>query len=237
MNSDTKLFYTNEELPQRSEAWLEWRSTCVGGSDVGKVLGLLDKYEKPHTLWKRKLGMLEPIKQNAAMRRGAEMEDEAARIIRVYLKEYGIDNAKIEPIVAKHPKYDYIGVSFDGVDEDFITEIKCPAHVNSFKSVLSKGIPNYYYAQVQLQLMVANAIWGIDKGYFCSYFPDGLYHTGEGYEEEFHILKIIKIDHDPKYCAAMRKVVEKFWSNIQTETWDDEEYTAVLEEFYADRNN
>lgn len=230
-----KLFYTEKELPQRSEKWLKVRDTCLGGSDVGCVLGLTDKYEKAHTLWKRKTKRLKPKTSNKAMTRGAEMEGEAADAIIKYLKtEEGIKNPKITPYFAKHPDYDFIGVSFDGVDikNGFITEIKCPSTPWMFRSVFENGIQDYYYPQVQLQLFVANKIWGIKKAFFCSYYPDGAYILNmHEFKEYLKTLAVIDIDYDEAYCMEMLKVVDGFWSTVEQDEWDADKYSQLVEEF------
>lgn len=230
-----KLFYTEKELPQRSENWLKERESCIGGSDLASVLGLMDKYTKPQTLWKRKTGKLAPKKSNAAMERGTSMEGEASKVIIKHLKEVeGIKNPKITPLFAKHPEYEWLGVSFDGVDikNKFITEIKCPQNSWNFKSVFENGIQDYYYPQVQLQLAVAHAIWGIDKAYFCSYFPDGAYiYDNIDFIERFKQLAVIDVDYDPAYFEEVVKVAKLFWDSVETKAWDKKTYENALKEF------
>jgi putative phage-type endonuclease len=125
-----QYIYTEEELPQRSVEWLDLRKASldgkprVGGSDVATLLGLMTKYEKPVTLWKRKTGKLKPKTNNSWMSRGQEMEDEAREAVKQYYTEVeGIKNPEIIPYFAIHSKYQEIAVSFDGVDltNKFIT--------------------------------------------------------------------------------------------------------------------
>lgn len=231
----TKLYYTEKELPQRSDKWLKVRDTCIGGSDVGCVLGLTDKYEKAQVLWKRKTKRLKPKSSNKAMTRGAEMEGEAAAAIIEHLKaNEGIKRPKITPYFAKHPDYPFIGISFDGVDvkNKFITEIKCPSTAWMFRSVFTDGIQDYYYPQVQLQLFVANKIWGIDKAYFCSYYPDGAYILNmTNFMEYRKTLAVIDIDYDENYCMQMVSVIEKFWKFVKEDRWDQEDYLQTIGRF------
>jgi putative phage-type endonuclease len=229
-----KLIYTEEELPQRSQEWLDIRKNVIGGSEIATILGLLQKYSKPVSVWKHKTGKTKK-KENPKMTRGAEMEDEAAEIIKQYLTEHEeIHNPAVTKLFAIHPDHRYIGVSFDGVDLDnkFITEIKCPGYVWNFKSVFSDGIQDYYYPQVQLQLMVANAHWGIDKAYFCSYYPDGAYILSPlEFKEYLKKLAVIDIDYDPQYCECLAQVAKKYYKFVEYDYWNEEEYQSIIKEF------
>ncbi len=230
-----KLFYTNEELPQRSEEWLKVRESCVGGSDVASLLGLAMKFETPKDLWERKTGRRKPKESNAAMERGAELEDEAKTRIVTELREYeNISNPNIPSIFAKDPMFDYIGVSFDGVDIDnrYIVEIKCPSYVWNFRSVFENGIQDYYYPQVQLQLFVANAIWGIELAYFCSYFPDKAHILNKlEFKEELKDLCMIPIIYDEDFCMGMLDMIQIFWKFKTEDFWDARAYSKALKHF------
>lgn len=230
-----KHIFTEKELPQRSQKWLEERKKVVGGSDVAAILGVMDKYEKPKTRWKRETGRLKPKAENDAMRRGSELEDEAKKVIIKHLKTVeGIKNPKLEMFFAKHPDFPMVGVSFDGVDikNKYIVEIKCPKFSSVFKSVFENGIQDYYYPQVQLQLAVANALWGITKAYFCSYYPDGAYiYNHFDFIEKKKTLAVIDIDYDPKYFKEMMKVVKLYRKNVENDEFDDEKYKKAVENF------
>lgn len=230
-----KLYYTEKELPQRSSKWLKIREGCIGASDVAEILYINDKFHNPYKLWQRKTKKIPPKKSNPAMLRGAELEPEALKAIKKELKDnFGVKRPKIEQFFAKHPEFPYIGVSFDGVDvkNAYIVEIKCPNNVWNFRTVFENGIQEYYYPQVQLQLYVANAIWGINKAYFCSYFPDGAYILNRfEYKEYFKQLVIVDVDLDLKYCEEMRKVIKKFYDCMTYDAWDSEKYEEILKEF------
>lgn len=230
-----KLIYSEKELPQKSQEWLDIRKTCIGGSDVATVLGKLAKYENPKNLFLRRTGQLKPKPMNAAMLRGAELEKESHKPIKAELrKTYGIKGPKIEPCFALHPEYPYIGISFDGVDlkNKFITEIKCPSKPWKLREVFTDGIPDYYYPQVQLQLAVANAHWGITKAYFCSWYPEGVgVIDWSTYTETTQTLAIIDIDYDENYCNEMIKIAKKYFNYIESGKFNDKEYKKLVEEF------
>lgn len=232
-----KLFYTEAELPQRAGAWLEMRKTCIGGSDIASILGISKKIDTPIKLWKRKTGRLAPKVVNEAMTRGAEMEDEAKTVIQKYLIENeGIEDPKMDGYFAKHPDYDFLGVSYDGVDIEnkFITELKCPNFSSVFKSVLMDGIQDYYYPQVQLQLFISNSIWDIDKAYYCSYYPNGTYLLDmKTFHEDYVDLAVLDVEYDAEFCEEMVKVAKVFWNNVQEDTWDKAEYQETLKKFHG----
>lgn len=231
----SKTVYTEKELPQRSEEWLKVREGCIGASDVAEILHVNDKYHDPYKLWQRKTKKRAPKKVNEAMLRGAKLEPEAMKAVKKELKEqYGIKRANPIPLFAFHPDFNYIGVSFDGVDKknNYIVELKCPSTVWNFRSVFEDGIQDYYYPQVQLQLYVANAIWGITKAYFCSYYPSGSYiFSPTEYKEYFKTLAVIDIDYDEAYCQEMNKVVKNFYDACQYDFWDGDKYKEILENF------
>jgi len=235
-----KLVYTEEELPQRSEEWLEMRKTCVGGSDMATILGLTPKFGSPYTLWKRKTGRLAPKKANAATERGNLMEKEAIPPILEELQSvYDIKNPKLEQFFAKHPEFDYMGISFDGVDIEnkYVVEIKCPKYSWNFKTVWENGVQDYYYPQLQAEIYVANAIWGINKAFYCSYFPDGAYILDNTeYTEHFKTLCVLDVDLDELYCEEMRKVAKVFYDFVEHDYWDKKKYEEILEEFNKNVN-
>lgn len=223
-----KLVYHNDELSQRSPEWLELRSTKIGGSEVAAILDL-NPYEDAYKIWQYKTGRIKPKKTNAAMLRGAEMEPEALEAVKKNIK-----HTAIEQYFAIHPEYTFASASFDGVDLDkkFIVELKCPAKAMNFKSVFTDGIPVYYYPQVQWQLMIANATWGIDKAYFCSYFPDGAYVVDyKTFKEEKQRLAIIDFYYNEDYCKDAIKVVRLFNKFVETNHWDQQKYNKQIDAF------
>lgn len=228
-----KYIYKQNELKQRSEEWNLLRETKIGASIVPTILGQ-NKYEKPITLWKRKTGKLKPKEMNAAMRRGIELEDKAIEATLEEIRFQGIPTLNVEPIVAIHPKHTDIAVSFDGVDleNNFIVEVKCPTFSRNFVDVFNNGIPQHYYAQVQLQLFVANEHWGIKKAYFGSYFPDGAYVTDFiAFKDYLKYIAVVPEDYNEKYCEAMIEVIDIFVKAVKDNVWDEEEYQKVTDNF------
>lgn len=235
-----QLIYTEKELPQRSQEWLEIRQSKIGGSEIPTILGLNEKYEKAHTVWKRKTGRLKPKESTAPMLRGALMEPEAMAEIRKYFKSQGFKDQQIEQYFVIHPEHEFVAVSFDGVDltHNHIIEIKCPSTAWNFKKVVEDGVPQHYYPQVQWQLGVANAVWGIDKAWFCSYYPEGVYVVDFiNYKENKEILSVHEISYDENYFTSMVKVGKLFQEFVANDVWEEDRYRAAVEEFNGNITN
>lgn len=229
-----KLLYTEDELPQRSQEWLDIRQTKIGGSEMPTILGLMEKYEKAHTVWKRKTGRLKQKEMNSAMKRGSELEPEALEEVRRFLLASGATDVNIEQYFAIHPKYNFIAVSFDGVDtkNGYIVELKCPSTSWNFKKVIENGVPEHYYPQVQLQLGVAKELFDITDAWFCSYYPDGVYVVDFiDYKETKEVLSPHLVRFNEEYFDAMIKVATLFKDFVDSDYWDEGLYREELKKF------
>lgn len=213
-----QLIFNEDELPQRSDIWKAKRGNHIGGSDVAILTGDIPRvWDTPLTLFRRKLGIDPPKVMNAAMMRGTNMEDEAKAYIEKYLSEKLDLDVNLEPLVAIHPEYNALMVSFDGVDikNKLVVEIKCQSE-NNFKKVIKSGIPKYYYPQVQAQLLVSEAHWGIDKAFFCSYYPEELEINDEKKQ-----LACIDIEYNKEYANYIGKLCTSFQKMVDAKTWND----------------
>lgn len=223
-----KLIYTNEELPQRSDEWLEIRNSTIGASEVAAILGL-NPYEDAYKTWQYKTGRIQPKKQTKAMLRGVELESEAMEAAKAKIK-----HSNIQQFFARHPEYNFASASFDGVDLDkkFIIELKCPSSATNFKAIFTDGIPIYYYPQVQWQLMIAKELWGIETAYFCSYYPLGAYITDfTNFKEEKHSVVVIDFNYNEQYCKDAMEVAKTFQKFVESNHWEQSEYNDKVEAF------
>ena len=140
----------NISIPQHSELWYNKRLKMITASDCGTILGY-NKYNNLDDLLKNKKDNIRI--ENEYTKHGNYYEPIA---IKIFQKKY---NLKVYPIgLLIHKKYPFIGASPDGIlSNNKILEIKCP-----LKRKINGNISLNYYAQVQLQLEVAN----IDEAYF-----------------------------------------------------------------------
>ncbi|MBR2022489.1 MAG: YqaJ viral recombinase family protein [Mycoplasmataceae bacterium] len=134
--------YANVE--QKSQEWLNLRKNFITASNVYKIFDKNDEYIE---YIKEKASGISKFKGNDATCFGEIFEPVAREIymylVNEYVEEFGL-------IV--NEKLPYCAVSPDGVTEsDRLLEIKCP-----YTRVITGGIPNHYYHQIQLQLHVCD---------------------------------------------------------------------------------
>ncbi len=137
---------------QRGEEWLTWRKNGVGASDISVVMGS-NPYKTPLQLWETKCGYRAEDQLNPAMDYGIRTED----IARQWLNENLQINLK--PVCIEDPEKSYFRASLDGFDFDSgtLVEIKCPVSEKTLdKARLQQSVPDYWYDQVQWQIMLSN---------------------------------------------------------------------------------
>ena len=107
-----------------------------------------------------------PFPSNAAIDWGVKYEEVAVQIY-----EYRNSVNVVEYGCIKHPNYDWLGASPDGITDDGVMlEIKCPS-----SRAITGVIPSYYWCQVQGQLEVCE----LDR---CDFLECKLKNT---WEEEY----------------------------------------------------
>ena len=188
----TKFFYHNELQPftptrlqflreqverlkkmpqpdQRTEEWYAMREERITASDFATALHR-SKYQKQYELLKKKVIKDRKFITNAAMSWGIKYEEVA-----VMIYEYRNSVKVVEYGCIKHPIYDFLGASPDGITDDGIMlEIKCPS-----SREITGVIPDYYWCQVQGQLEVCE----LDR---CDFLECKLeeYSSREEYEKD-----------------------------------------------------
>lgn len=185
MNTGLSMKVIN--LEQGTSDWLAWRQAHITGSDASIIMGN-NPWENKRDLWKRKLGLLDPVKDNDLMRRGRELEPIAR-------KEFeALTEIKMKPVTVEHKIDSWLGASLDGMNEFYTKalEIKCGGETlhNLAKAMV---IPPYYKDQIQHILMVTELEWM----YYFSYRGEGVLIEVEAdniyqerlYEEEYKFYK------------------------------------------------
>ena len=145
LSPKVKDLLTWYQPPQRTPEWFAFRRGMITSSQWGSITG-----DNPYQTTKDVLiQKCSPSKfiTNSAMTWGTKYE-EIATMFYEKLKSTKV----IEFGCLKHPKYDFLGASPDGITPSGIMlEIKCP------KTRKITGIvPRYYWAQMQGQLEVCN---------------------------------------------------------------------------------
>lgn len=185
---------------QNSQEWKDWRNSHIGASDIPCIIGK-SKWATPFELWQRKLGFIEGIKDNYAMKRGRDMEP----IVRdLFNKKFCV---KFESEVLVHPDLEWASASLDGIDRKYqwmeghpgeiilstgaILEIKVPG-LGDHQTAEQGEVPEHYFPQIQWQMFVS----GIHVCYYVSYFNDEM--------------AIVRIKMDEDYIAGILPTVAEF---------------------------
>jgi len=142
---------------QNSADWYVWRGMGLGASDAASVLDLKSAFNSKLMLWLDRTGIMKRPEPNSfaakAMQRGHDLEP----IVRSMFEQ--VTGASFPAVSAEHDAYPFVRASFDGYNASLneILEIKCPGKADHAKA-LKGEVPSKYYAQVQQQLLVSNAL-------------------------------------------------------------------------------
>lgn len=144
---------------QGTEAWLEYRRTRGGASEVAALFGASPFMPRNvRELYEVKTGQRE-VYVNDAMRHGNRNEPSARAKLEDMLGE------ALEPQVVEHTSNPRIIASLDGqtMDGETIIEIKCPPKgrkSKAWKQVEDNGKPDHHYwLQIQQQLLCSGATY------------------------------------------------------------------------------
>lgn len=103
---------------------------------------------------------LKTLKHNPAIKRGIILEPlvlkKVENLVGMKFKSSGLHLLPCWPI---------FGASPDGINEEFVVEIKCPSTTQAIKNYIKENgyISEKFNAQIQLQMLLT----GRKKGYFC----------------------------------------------------------------------
>lgn len=139
------------------DAWLEKRKHYVTGTDAGKLIGV-SPYGGKFAVWLDKMGRAAPVVETPAMKAGKKFE---SAILQTYAEEM---NCKLEHVdgyqLITCDKYPRLGASLDGWNHD----LQIPVDAKNIKwknekwgDAWTDQFPEYYKAQLQVQMMVTGA--------------------------------------------------------------------------------
>lgn len=138
-------------------AWLEKRKHYITGTDAGKLIGV-SPYGGKFAVWLDKTGRAAPVVETPAMKAGKKFE---SAILQTYAEEM---NCKLEHVDGYNlitcDKYPRLGSSLDGWNHD----LQIPVDAKNIKwknekwgDAWTDQFPEYYKAQLQVQMMVTGA--------------------------------------------------------------------------------
>jgi len=182
-------------LEQNSDDWLIWRQSGIGGSDASTIMG-----DNPFKSWQdlleEKLG-IKHNETNAAMMRGTRLEDSVREMVE---EMYGV-SLPAKCFVSSD--YSWQRASVDGWSGLFFIEIKCPQTDGPHWKALDNKVPDYYYAQLQHNMMVT-------KTSNCRYVS---YTESENFLHKDK-LKVFIVNQDSNYQQALLREEKRFMKEL-----------------------
>lgn len=189
------------DLAQNTPEWLEFRRDKIGASDAPIILGV-SPFKTPYQLYLDKIERREQS-QNAAMKRGHDMEEEARKYFCTVYEMIHLEKINVVPYVVQSDTYEWMIASLDGLDieKNILVEIKCPGQKDHDIAISGK-IPEHYIPQLQHQLYVT----GIDKMFYLSY------RTGDTYP------MLLEYRPDGTVLEKLIREEAKFYNCVLTKT-------------------
>jgi putative phage-type endonuclease len=154
-------------LAMTEEQWLERRSSSIGSSDIGAILGL-NKYKTPRDLFNEKAGIVPPFEGNESTRWGSTLED---WLTQMFVEDNAADmkgyKVQRDNKIRVHPEYKWATCNLDrlivGSGDPTILELKTTVGFVVRSWPKEEPVPANYYAQLQWQMFVtgykAAIIW------------------------------------------------------------------------------
>lgn len=186
-------------MDQGTGEWLKFRLKGIGSSDAPAILGVCE-YRTPLDVWKDKLGLLPPIKENPAMLLGHKFEPVARA-------RFCLENdIEIDPVIVNHSDFNFLFASLDGanLEKQIIAEIKYMG-LEKWEAIRESGKPTpMHMAQIQHQLMVTGFK---SSKYIC--------YTLTEDRKEMDRYQCLDVDADPVYIENLFKKEIEFWEMVK----------------------
>lgn len=187
-----------------SEEWLNLRTTGIGGSDAGAILGL-NKYASRCSVYLQKKGIENNFKGNEATEWGHLLEEPLRKKLKELYpeievetvpgmftsKDYPFMNASLDGLVFANKEIEIKGEKVQGLGG---LEIKTSSSGEGFSD---DEIPDSYFAQVQHYMAVTNLDWFILIAFF--------FNTKKG--------DVYLIKRNEDFINRLIKEEEDFWVN------------------------
>ena len=181
-------------------AWLEKRKHYVTGTDAGKLIGV-SPYGGKFAVWLDKMGRAAPVVETPAMKAGKKFE---SAILQTYAEEM---NCKMEHVdgysLITCDKYPRLGASLDGWNHD----LKIPVDAKNIKwknekwgDAWTDQFPEYYKAQLQVQMMVTGATFAHLAVMFSG--------------QDFFIYSM---EYDEEMAQKILDATEEFWPFVESD--------------------
>lgn len=193
-----------EFIEKRNEsekaAWLEKRKHYITGTDAGKLIGV-SPWGGKFAVWLDKTGRAAPVVETPAMKAGKKFE---SAILQTYAEEM---NCKLELVdgynLVTCDKYTRLGASLDGWNHD----LKIPVDAKNIRwknekwgDAWTDQFPEYYKAQLQVQMMVTGATFAHLAVMFSG--------------QDFFIYSM---EYDEEMAQKILDATEEFWPYVEND--------------------
>ena len=169
------------------EEWLAKRDESIGASESGAILGLIP-WRTAVDVWIEKTNETQPLEDNLNMRLGRDLEP----VIQKLFEEETNLKVRKDNKIRIDDEYNFITTNLDGV----VIGEKVPVEYKTMTKWEGE-IPDYYYCQIQHQMMVTNTP-------YCYFVVLVL-----GFSKQ---LIVEKYDRDDVFISKMRKELVHFWN-------------------------
>lgn len=193
-------FIETTKTETEKAAWLEKRKHYVTGTDAGKLIGV-SPWGGKFAVWLDKTGRAAPVVETPAMKAGKKFE---SAILQTYAEEM---NCKLEHVDGYNlitcDKYPRLGASLDGWNHD----LKIPVDAKNIKwknekwgDAWTDQFPEYYKAQLQVQMMVTGATFAHLAVMFSG--------------QDFFIYSM---EYDEEMAQKILDATEEFWPYVEND--------------------
>lgn len=193
-------FIETKKNENEKDAWLEKRKHYVTGTDAGKLIGV-SPFGGKFAVWLDKTGRAAPVAETPAMKAGKKFE---SAILQTYAEEM---NCKMEHVDGYNlitcDKYPRLGASLDGWNHD----LQIPVDAKNIKwknenwgDAWTDQFPEYYKAQLQVQMMVTGATFAHLAVMFSG--------------QDFFIYSM---EYDEDMAQKILDATEEFWPYVEND--------------------
>lgn len=193
-------FIETTKTETEKDAWLEKRKHYVTGTDAGKLIGV-SPFGGKFAVWIDKTGRAAPVAETPAMKAGKKFE---SAILQMYAEEM---NCKLEHVdgyqLITCDKFPRLGASLDGWNHD----LQIPVDAKNIKwknekwgEAWTDEFPEYYKAQLQVQMMVTGA----------SFAHLAVMFSGQ----DFYIYSM---EYDEEMAQKILDATDEFWHYVEND--------------------